>query len=519
MLDRVLRVPDELAPRDGEAAVLSMVAVRDSRSWAVASGSMLTVPIGVALTSWKRWGELQPEHADGWKAGGFDLGPIFCAEPFPDVRIIRSIVEAKDWPGMLSDLAAGKLTVPSCRSVVTVAEFSSTVFLGRDGANDAHSVVAGAKRPVEGVIASVEAVSMPRTDGIWELDSPPYLKPGRDLGAMSQHRNMANWAEPLVGIGWPAGDIPPPACFVIGRMHSRAWIARIKPDPEDRESMLVQIAWDETTIDPLGCSLLGRSELDGLPLLVRHLPISDFPGTLSATEAREVSWRQRTLDVRLPHGPRRAAWGFMLLGPEGELLDDRIVAPRIEETKVIVRPMGSEDPPESTADDRTPLPEERDAAIRATIQVEAEARRAAAHRRISTAGELEEYLRWRFSCRAGELLLLDPGLFSQDREEDVVRFLAGFNRPIRVLVRGVHQKARDALSAAGDITVKALPGGGKTLHDRIWIVGESAVLVGASPGDFLSDTTGAPRRATTATDLPFADAAIWRERFEEWWGP
>ena len=35
MLDRVLRVPDELAPRDGEAAVLSMVAVRDSRSWAV----------------------------------------------------------------------------------------------------------------------------------------------------------------------------------------------------------------------------------------------------------------------------------------------------------------------------------------------------------------------------------------------------------------------------------------------------------------------------------------------------
>ena len=153
----------------------------------------------------------------------------------------------------------------------------------------------------------------------------------------------------------------------------------------------------------------------------------------------------------------------MLLGPEGELLDDRIVAPRIEETKVIVRPMGSEDPPESTADDRTPLPEERDAAIRATIQVEAEARRAAAHRRISTAGELEEYLRWRFSCRAGELLLLDPGLFSQDREEDVVRFLAGFNRPIRVLVRGVHQKARDALSAAGDITVKALPGGGKTL--------------------------------------------------------
>jgi hypothetical protein len=142
----------------------------------------------------------------------------------------------------------------------------------------------------------------------------------------------------------------------------------------------------------------------------------------------------------------------------------------------------------------------------------------AADRRISTVGELEEYLRWRFSCRAGEVLLLDPGLFRQkDREKEVVRFLADFNRPIRALVGGVHQQARQALSAAPTITAKALPGGAKDVHDRIWIVGESSVLVGASPGDFLTDTAGTPRRATTATDLPSADAAIWRERFEGWW--
>jgi hypothetical protein len=517
----VLDVPNEIAPAEGEAAVLSMLAVRDGSSWAATSGSLLTVPTGVALTSWKRWGELQPEYAGMWKSGGFDFGPIFCAEPFPGVRIVRAVVEAEDWHRMVDGLAKGRVNVPSCPSSIKIARSSSTVILGRDGANDAHLVVEGAKRPVLGIVATVEAPPIPLTNGIWELATPSFLKPGRILGAMSPHRNMANWAEPLIGINWPAGKIPPPARLVIGKMQSRAWIARVKPDSDDPESLVVSIAWDETLIDPLGCSLLGRSELDELPLLIRHVPISDFPGTLSALEPREMSWRQRTLDVKLPHGPRRAAWGFMLLGPEGELLDDRVVAPRIERVNVTVHVAGSSGPSNvSTIGEKKPAPSEleRDDAVRAAARAEAEARRAAAHRRISTAGELEEYLRWRFVCRAGELLLLDPGLFSQHgRQEDVVAFLAGFNRPVRTLVRGLPRNAREALSAAPGITAKALPGGGRTLHDRIWIVGETAVLVGASPGDFLAHPAGQPRRATTATDLPHADAVVWRELFEGWW--
>jgi hypothetical protein len=59
-----------------------------------------------------------------------------------------------------------------------------------------------------------------------------------------------------------------------------------------------------------------------------------------------MSWRERSLGVTLPHGPRRAAWGFMLLGPRGELLDDRTVAPRVEKVTVTVSPMGS--PPSTT---------------------------------------------------------------------------------------------------------------------------------------------------------------------------
>jgi hypothetical protein len=519
MLPVMLEIPSEIAPEAGEAAVVSMLAVRRSPSWAVASGSMLTVPVGVALTSWKRWSELQPEHAGGRDADGFDLGPIFCAEPFPNVRIVRTVIQAKDWPSMVRGLGDSKIDVPSCPSMITISESSSTVLLGRDGANDAHHVVAGAKRPVEGIAATLDVPPVPATSGIWTLASPPHLKPGRDLGAMSRHRNMANWAEPLVGIEWPAGKIPPPACFVVGKIQSRAWIARIKPDPDDHESLLVQIAWDETLIDPLGCSILGRSELDGLPLLVRHLPISDFPGTLSGTEARSMSWRQRTLAVRLPHGPRRAAWGFTLLGPEGELLDECVVAPRIEKVSVVVHAMGSEDSVTSAATHQVPpAPQSRDEEVRATIHAEAEARRAAAHRRISTAGELEEYLRWRFACREGELLLLDPGLFRQHgRRAEVVRFLADFNRPVRVLTRGVPEEAQEALAVTPGIVAKKLPGGGKALHDRVWIVGETAILLGASPGDFLAPPAGETHRATTATDLPHADAVIWRERFEQWW--
>jgi len=503
-----------------------MLVVRQGTSWVLVAGSLLTVPAAVASMSWKRWAELQPEASPRDHGGRLDLGPIFCAEPFEGVRIVRAMVGSAEWDEIVGGLAAGSVRAPSCHCDAVITESTSTVLLGRDGSTWAHWAVNGAQRPVLGIVATLEAPEMPATEAIWELAVAPYIDRGPDRGAMFTQRHVVHWSDALLGINWPAGgDVPLPARFVIGRIQSQAWIVDLKPR-YDTEDVVVSIAWDEDQIDPLGCAVLTRAAADGLPLLVRHQPISDLPrGPTTArvsTEPWELSWRERTLEVAVPRGPRRTEWGVMLLGPSGELLDERPVVRRAEQINLTLHVKGSSSLASvSTVGDQKPPPSdpERDEAVRAAVRAQSEARRAAAHRRISTVGELEEYLRWRFSCRAGEVLLLDPGLFSQkDREEEVVHFLAGFNRPIRALVRGVHQKARQALSVAGDITAKALPGGGKTLHDRIWIVGETAVLVGASPGDFLSDTAGAPRRATTATDLPFADAAIWRERFEEWWG-
>ena len=484
------------------------------------------MPAAVANTSWKRWAELQPEVSRRNNGGQLDLGPIFCAEPFEGVRIVRAVIGPDVWDEMVDGLAAGKVRALSCHCDVVITGSTSTVLVGRDGNSWAHWVIAGAQRPVLGIVVTLGAPEMPATEAIWELAMPPHISRGPERGAMFTQRHLVHWAEALIGIAWPAGgDVAVPARFVIGRIQSQAWIVDLKPD-YDTEDVVVSIAWDEDEVDPLGCALLTRAAEDGLPLLVRHQPISDLPrGSTTArvsTEPWELSWRERTLQVAVPRGPRRTEWGVMLLGPSGELLDERPVVRRAEQINLTLHVKGSSSPASvSTVGDQKPPPSdpERDEAVRAAVRAETEARRAAAHRRISTVGELEEYLRWRFSCRAGELLLLDPGLFSQkDREEEVVRFLVGFNRPIRALVGGVHQKARQALRAAPAITAKALPGGGKDLHDRIWIVGESAVLVGASPGDFLADPAGAPRRATTATDMPFADAVIWRERFNEWWG-
>jgi hypothetical protein len=85
---------------------------------------------------------------------------------------------------------------------------------------------------------------------------------------------------------------------------------------------------------------------------------------------------------------------------------------------------------------------------------------------LSTAGELEQYLRWRFSCHAGELLVLDPHLLD-DKPEDVVAFLAGLKRPVRVLARSIPPAAQAPLASAPRIDARPLPNGISTLHDRI----------------------------------------------------
>jgi hypothetical protein len=476
------------------------------------AGSLLTVPSAVALMSWKRWGELQPEHGSNGRGGGLDLGPIFSVEPFRGVRVVRAVLASTDWHHVVETLATGKITLPTCHCSVVITDSTSTVLLSRDGSHHAHWVVQGAKRPVMGVVATLNAPSMPPTEAIWQLATPPYLERGPDLGAMFTHRHLVHWIDGLVGVDWPAGgDVLPPQRLVIGRPQSRAWITCLKPNYDDG-TVIVSIGWDEQVVDAPSCSLVVRSERDGMPTLVRHQRIADLPGKAVDPEPRLMSWQDRMLNVAVPRGPRRTPWGVALLGPQGELLDECPVAPRAERISMTFRVAGSSAPGSvSTVGDPNPPPSdaERDEAVVAAARAEAETRKAAAHRRISTVGELASYLQWRFSCRDGELLLLDPGLFRQKRHEEVVSFLAGFDRRIRALVSGVPELAREALASAPNLSAKPLLGGKKDLHDRIWIVGETAVLVGASPGDFLADPQG-PRPAMTASDPPCRCAPVAR---------
>ena len=516
----MLHVPDEFEPSADELAVLSMLLVRDGAAWVLVAGSLLTLPIEVARMSWKRWRSWQP-HASA-PNGNLDLGPVFSVEPFAGVRAVRAVVDRDDWRPLLEQIDGGTVEAVTYRCKVEVTSSTSTVLLGQLGAGGPQAPVAGARRPVLGVVANLKSPALPNTDASWELATPPYMTPGNDLARAWTERHVLFWPEALLGIGW-TGDpkLEPPHQFVIGRPQSSAWIDGLKAD-WDAEEITISIGWDARIIDPLACSLLIRAETEGLPILIRQLRISDLPSRSDApVEPRTVSWRERTLDVGIALGPQGADWGVALLSPSGGLLDEHPVAPRVEKIVMAMHVNGAAEPSSTTVIGNTkPVSShaERDEQVRAIIDVEQAARDAAAARRVSTVGELAAYLRWRFSCLDGELLLLDPGLFHQHgREEEVLQFLSGFNRPTRALVSGVHQSARTALASTSNIAAKGLPQGRKTLHDRIWIVGDTAVLVGASPGDFLADPAGAPRRATTATDLPHADAVRWRERFEEWW--
>lgn len=139
-----LHVPDELAPAASEAAALSMVTVRDSTSWALVSGSLLTVPIDVAGMSWQRWQERQPHaRARMEHEGRLDLGPIFCAEPFAGVRAVRAIIDPVGWRPLIESVSEGRIDVSSCPCSVAITKSTSTVLLGQGGKGDEYDVVAG----------------------------------------------------------------------------------------------------------------------------------------------------------------------------------------------------------------------------------------------------------------------------------------------------------------------------------------------------------------------------------------
>jgi hypothetical protein len=523
-------IPAELAPNDGETAVLSVLAVQVEAGWAIAAGSLLTVPTEVGGMSWRQWHDVQPTTpARMDHDGDLDPGPEFWVEPFPGIRAIRAVLDAAGWQEVVNGIDKGNTPAVDASYIISVADATPTMFLAQDGSEGAHRVIAGMHRPVMGVVLSLDAPTAPPAEYGWEQDMPTEadLPRGPERGRIWQERHVSGWPRAILGIDWPPGETTPqpPESFVVGRPISTAWIGAIRPEYDAAgDSISISVAWDETKIDPLGCSVLIGSHQAGMPLLVRHQPLSDLPdggSNQAGVEPRTLSWRERTLDVRLPIGPG-SEWGAMLIGPAGELLDEWPVALRVRSIHLQIQPMvpgGAVGPPQvATVGDRKPAPTEAQIndAVRAATESEDAARDAAARRRITTLGDLGAYLRWRFSCREGELLVLDPHLFSSSHasEQEVVEFLASLNRPVRTLAGGLHQAARSALQPAPTIQVKALPDGRRTLHDRVWIVGETAVLVGASVSHLLR---GSPARTTTVTDLPHADSAVWRERFEEWW--
>jgi hypothetical protein len=135
--------------------------------------------------------------------------------------------------------------------------------------------------------------------------------------------------------------------------------------------------------------------------------------------------------------------------------------------------------------------------------------------RLTSTGELRQYLRSRLSMRSGLLLVLDRYLFNGKTVEEVeriVEFLASFGRPIRALVTNNSAIATRLLQ--GKAGIEARKTSEKKFHDRLWIAGEIAVLVGTSVNQFLKE--GAVP-ATSAVDLPHADAVAWRALFEDWW--
>ena len=517
MLDAI----DHLGPLDGEAAVLSSVAVADGGAWTVLCGSLLTVPRGVAFTSWPRWSQLQPQWTAPPTEGGFDLGPTFWAEPFAGVRILRSVIEPGRWPDVIRALGDGYIDAPFARCRVEPSSWSSTVFFGQRGTTDAHRVLTGAERPVTGIFATLQAPPVPPTEDTWSWPLPPNLIPGPDLGSIAPHRRLLHWPIELLGIDWLGHpDHPPKRTLAIGRALTEAWIARVSPDHE-AEQLVISIAWDEQHIDPLGCALQLRAEIDGLPAFSRQIRISDLPSSTPADgpEPREMGWSSRTLEVRLPRGPRHSDWGLALLSPDGRLLDERPAVARYESFHITFS-FGEHRPGyTSTVGDRAgpPTAAERDDAVRLAVEVEGQARDAAAARRISTSGQMSDYLRWRFACRDGELIVADPFLLGNDPEA-AIAVLARMRRQVRALSGGIPEIARQPLAEAADwLEVRALSDGRKSLHDRVWIVGETGLLVGTSVNDLAQAPGRSVRGASTATELPFADAAAWRQQFERWW--
>lgn len=208
----------------------------------------------------------------------------------------------------------------------------------------------------------------------------------------------------------------------------------------------------------------------------------------------------------------------LTISPDGDFLDEMEVATRVERAEVTISIDGASKAGTTTsADDPDPPPSsaERDEAAQAAVTLEQAARAAAAQRRVSTAGNLAVYLRSRFACVAGELLVLDPHLLAPSHAGGALALLSTFDRPVRALSGTLGAEAKTLPSGYGQIQARMRPDGRATFHDRVWIVGPTALAVGASVNGLLGEK--ARRRATTVSELSHADSQLWRDQFETWW--
>jgi hypothetical protein len=512
---------ESLRPGPGEAAALSLLAVRADGDWNVVCGSLLSLPEATARVSWREWKQSQPpSRGPRQPPEGFDFGAEFHSEPATGLCAHRAVIEPEDWETLLEAILSGSVPTDFGECRLAAHDWSPLVFLGSAGLTDQHRVSRGARRPLRAISAKLPGQDLPAIEATWQLDIPSDLKPGPELGRIWKERTLFNWPEELLGIDWhPDPEIEPPRSFLVGRVQGEAWIADVHPDYEHGE-LKFSIGWDAELIDPLACSLVFRAEESpeiisaARQIRISDLPTRDWPA--DRIDPRHQGATERLLQVAIPRGARRVDFGAMLLAADGRLLDALPLGPRIEQITMELGIKGAPGPTSRSTigdPDPPPGPAERDRAVLDSERIDAEARQAASERRISGSGELSVYLRHRFSARSGELLILDPHLFEADPAA-LEAFMTSLDRPIRALTERLRRPVKKMVKRLANLEARELSAGGGALHDRIWIVGETGLMVGSSAASLINPKT---RRTTTIAELSFADTAIWHQRFEEWW--
>lgn len=507
--------------------------MRSGGLWHLAAASLLTVPTEVATTSWRRWRQQRPSNRGSRHEELLDPGPRFVIEPTPGIRAIRLPIAESAWEAVLADLAAGAIDIQLERYAAAIGEFGPTVLLATEGEHAAHHVVDGIECPTEVVIASLNvSTSMPVVDGdarvSWDLCLPPQVPRGRDRVRLWKQRSLTFWPYELLGITWFPSLGPPPPCLAVGRVKGDAWIVDLMPS-DDRDSIHVALGWDPDAIDLLGCSLTLEHAVEGLRLPEIEVPLSSLPPDgVPSEDLRHRGPRERVFRARLAKGVRHVDFGVSLRTPGGRMLDERPVSTRVESVHLTIAHLDDPHDPGTTSivgdDDIRSTHAEQDAAIRAAISRHTTASSEMTRWRSSGASSFREYLRWRLSCRNGELLIIDPYIaWDQPKlggTEAVVEYLGALGRSVRAIgkdpSRDRIQKKRRRPPLPEGVEIRWFPINASS-HDRFWICGETALHVGPSVNAFVGPVPNDSDRVFTVAELPGSDAVAARTRFENWW--